>query len=334
METNEGIDEFCEWLSTWDLQHLIKPLNSKGIKTSNDFKYIKSQKQFDKLLTELGNAVSFMDGCKLEDAWKSKVPNPQQPPPQICFLGDDEKNIFNELNERFHSLSKDIQYVKKSFTEFNDSVKNTHQNVNDNADKMIAYINSKRNELLNKIDLLKQQSEKIYNDKLEQMNKTKAILNNNKQIFNDIVIDVSVTASKRMNALQELLLMTVDEKNDDEKKEVDKGSQTYFEIIGVKCVIPDRLLITFNQQLFKDYINSNFVVSSTDKTSEWNLKYVSNIENISDDFVFDLCGKDQYFDITENGTVVKGKGQCAYGVVSTKTSFNAGVHKWRIKCVK
>eukprot|EP01084_Bolivina_argentea_P075581 137000_1 len=247
METNEGIDEFCEWLSTWDLQHLIKPLNSKGIKTSNDFKYIKSQKQFDKLLTELGNAVSFMDGCKLEDAWKSKVPNPQQPPPQICFLGDDEKNIFNELNERFHSLSKDIQYVKKSFTEFNDSVKNTHQNVNDNADKMIAYINSKRNELLNKIDLLKQQSEKIYNDKLEQMNKTKAILNNNKQIFNDIVIDVSVTASKRMNALQELLLMTIDEKN---------------------------------------------------------------------------------------GTVVKGKGQCAYGVVSTKTSFNAGVHKWRIKCVK
>ena len=104
-----------EWLTKWDLEQHEQGLRSKGIKKPNDFKYIKSKKNFDSLIEKLGDSVSFMDALKLEDAWKSIVPEPEEPKAKIHFLGDKEKEIMNKLYERFDDLSQDVNVVQKAF---------------------------------------------------------------------------------------------------------------------------------------------------------------------------------------------------------------------------
>ena len=114
-EGTSGKDNLGEWLTKWDLQAHEQALRSKGIKKPSDFEYIKTKKNFDALIANLGDDVSFMDALKLEDAWKSMVPEPEQPKPQIYFLGDKEKDIMSKLYERFDDLSEDVNVIQKAF---------------------------------------------------------------------------------------------------------------------------------------------------------------------------------------------------------------------------
>ena len=107
-------DVLRAWLDEWDLGKYEQKIREQGIKSPNDFKYIKSKAQFDELVLKLGD-VQWMDVLKLQDAWSTKVPTTlQQPAPQIHFLGDEEKKILDALSRRYVDVSNDIDAVQKA----------------------------------------------------------------------------------------------------------------------------------------------------------------------------------------------------------------------------
>eukprot|EP01083_Nonionella_stella_P041355 112116_1 len=393
--SQQKAEELDQWLAKWDLQNLTNHLKLKGLKSSRDFKYIKTQIHFDKLVTALGDNISFMDTCKLEDAWRSIVPKRNAADAQVLFLGREEKNILHELNKKFNYLSNDLEYIKQSFTDFNRSVEKSTQDVNAEADKIISIINQKRNELLKNIDSIRRKNEHIYNGTLARLNKLHGMLQSNKHKFNEIAANDNIAASYRLQLLKELLtpkethfksvslsisttklIKTINRthghaarvtkgecmalenvntagqiESDEDDSKADPGSDDsadqegqdhdpWVDMFRAECILPGNLSFTFafDEDAFTNQLQNNFSIhSDDDKTFKWNsTKATSTVLQTEKDFVqftFDVCGKN-YFNITDNGTVVAGNGTCSYGVVTTNTCFSEGIHEWKIKSVR
>ena len=259
-ETSDGLSE---WLAEWDLSSLSEQLTEHGISSQDDFKYIESENQFQELLSSL-DGLNFLQKCKLKKAWKSILPKPTAPPVQIHILGDEEKKILNTLNERYSNLSKDIEYIRKSFNDFNESIVCSKKNVNDAVNAMIVMINKRREELLNQIAIEKEEKQQLFNKLLNALDQMNQILKKNKDSFVKIGSNDNITSTERLEKLNQLLFVTGE---DDEKKE------SVLDIVGGKCVVPDKLAFDFNQQSFATFLDSNMLIKSGDLDSEWNLDF-------------------------------------------------------------
>eukprot|EP01083_Nonionella_stella_P213278 769404_1 len=259
-------DDLDEWLVKWNLTALKGALQGHGISSPEDFKFIETDKQFEELISSL-DGINFMQKCKLRKAWTSIVPKPIAPSVQIHFLGDEEKKILNILNERFTDLSKDIQYVKTSFNAFNESIVSSKKHVNDSAEELISMIENRKRALLDQIESLKTEKQKLFNDKLNALDKINQMIKNNKQRFVTIGSNDNITSEERLKQLQTLLTMNVDT-NDDEKQQDISHSNG----IGNQCIIPDTLSFRFNKQSLESHLRTNLDVQCTDLTTEWSLK--------------------------------------------------------------
>eukprot|EP01083_Nonionella_stella_P104646 300249_1 len=313
-----------QWLVKWNLTAFKEALQSHGISSPDDVKFIRTEKQFDELVASLDN-INFIQKCKLRTAWESVVPNPTPHVAQIHFLGDEEKTILNVLNQRFTDLSKDIQYLKASLDAFNESIVSSTKQVNDSAEELISIINNRKRVLLGQIESLKTEKQKLFSDKLDALDRMNQVIKKNKSQFVTIGSNNNITSEERLKQLKKLLIVDGD-RNDDEKQQ-----EAHAQAIGNQCVVPDRLSFTFNKQSFESHLRTNLDVQCTDLTTKWNLK---TEQNVTCGFVFDVC-KATDFNISENGTVATAKPNgCTYSLISTTTALNHGIHKWKIKIVQ
>eukprot|EP01083_Nonionella_stella_P022756 62917_1 len=334
----EGIsDDLCAWLKGYDLQQYEQALRAQAIKSSNDFKYIKSKKHFEQLVAKLGDNVPFMDVLRLEHAWLSIVPHPDKPEPHIHFLGEKEKEIITKICQRFDHLSEDINIVQKAFNEFNQSVVQCKQQINGNAEKMITSINHKKEELLREIDAIDVKNEKRLNDLLNKLQKMNTHCLKSKEQFTHIATNTDIAENKKVKQLAELLSINVDDINaidgDDDQKEDD--AYNHYKYIGDQCVIPTTTALAFNEQAFKNTLDSCIVIKCDDVASKWTLqqRYDGDIDIQDSTFCFDIY-EPNFIKVTMNGTIAIGAKNCSYSIISTKTGFSKGVHEWKIKFLK
>eukprot|EP01084_Bolivina_argentea_P292413 502689_1 len=332
----EGVaNKLDVWLSNWDLQQYEQALRSQGINKPTDFKYIKTKKNFEQLIDKLSDNMSFMDTLKLQDAWSSIVPNPQKTEPKIYFLGDKEKEIMNKLYERFDDLSEDVNVVQKAFNDFNQSVVQCKQQINDNTEKMLNAVNNKKEQLLQKIDTIDAENKKKFNEILNKLQKMNGVCTNSKVDYTKIVTKTDIAPKQRLEKLKSLLIMNIDNKNDDEKQF--ENNYDHYRFIGSQCKYPGKTVSTFNEQSFNNALDSCISVTCNNVTSSWKIKqYYNEFKDNNDQdiktapFIFDVYEPD-YFAISNNGKSAKGKYGCSYSIVSTKTSYNTGIHRWKIK---
>jgi len=151
------------------------------------------------------DGLNFLQKCKFEAAWKKIVPNPQAAPAQIQFLGDEERDILNTLNERFSDVSKDIELIQKTSDSFNESAALAKKNVNEFAQTMIAMINARKDELLKQIDEEKKKNQAISDKNLDKLYALNGKIKQNKDLFTHIASDVNITSKERSIRFRQLL---------------------------------------------------------------------------------------------------------------------------------
>eukprot|EP01084_Bolivina_argentea_P179777 310622_1 len=278
-DEKEGVTNDLEtWLSKWKLSRYSEKLSEEGIESPQDFKYIKSNQDFEALMNKLGD-IPFMHRQKFKDAWSSIVPIKQKDV-QIHFLTDNDRKIMDKLYQRYSHISEDINIVQNANNEFNESVINAKKKVNDSLDKLISVINNKRQELLNNIIAIHDRNKKIYGDKLSILDKMSKLCLYNKEQFECVACDKNISSTDRLKKLNKLLSVNINEETDEKKQEVDNYNN--YKIIGDKCVYPGQICVKINEDAVNDVINSFVSIECKQITTEWKLK-----KNYKDEIAID-----------------------------------------------
>eukprot|EP01084_Bolivina_argentea_P175771 304319_1 len=124
----------------------------------------------------------------------------------------------DKLYQRYSEISTDINTVQKANNDFNSSVVASKKTVNDYMDELVCTINTKRQQLLEKIDLIHDQNKKLFVQKLDTLDQMNKLCSYNKEKFEIIASSKGMSSAERLKKLQQLLSMNVDHLNEDEKK--------------------------------------------------------------------------------------------------------------------
>eukprot|EP01084_Bolivina_argentea_P082196 148830_1 len=307
-----------DWLNQWELSKLENALNKQGIKTPNDFKFIKSQAHFDKLLSKLNADLTFMDEMRLEEAWKSIQTNIYDKPKMI-FVGNEEKEIMEKLHKKYDNVSDDINVIQKAINDLNQSAVQCKQSLNDNLNKMIEVIEKKRRELTKEIENKQNLKQKEMNEWLNKMKYIRQIYSKRKKEFDIIVSKSDISTSTKIQKLKQLLIINVDNDNDEKEFEIQN--------------LPSHVTLTnnikhkeFDIKTFNKYVGDTLSIQQNVTMHELVGINLSEVK---------FCAKqiETKLTVEQNGKlVIFPKGVCA--AAYCEPGFSKGEHKWEIKLEK
>eukprot|EP01083_Nonionella_stella_P315973 1143274_1 len=269
-DQKEGMSELGSWLAQWRLSQYEDKLKQHGIEFKEDFKYIKSAHDFEELIAKLGD-VPFMHSKKFKDAWSTIVPVDERTSDvQIHFLGDDERQVMDKLYQRYSEISTDINTVQKANNDFNSSVVASKKTVNDYMDELVCTINTKRQQLLEKIDLIHDQNKKLFVQKLDTLDQMNKLCSYNKEKFEIIASSKGMSSAERLKKLQQLLSMNVDHLNEDEKKAENDNYDNY-KIIGDQCVVAGAVTVNIDKDA-NSLVDSFVAIVCDQVKTDWKMK--------------------------------------------------------------
>ncbi len=129
------------------------------------------------------------------------------------------------------------------------------------ANIMILAVNTKKKELLQKINDLQQTLKNKFEAKLNVMERMNRTCLQSKDSFNKIAVSQNITSLQKTNELKKLLSINTNTSNDDEKHHGMQDNYDHHSSIGNECVIPGKIVTTFDETQFNNILQACFKVN-------------------------------------------------------------------------